>query len=157
MPVHEPIPADALALLQQRFGFVEIPPEGPFVPPERLLELATALKDELGFRMFLYVAATHFPAAGEQPERIRVAYRLRRCGKGTGTVPFRIEVTPDESLPSLAGVFAGADWQEREQYDMVGVHFSGHPDLRRLLMSEDWVGHPLRKDYALTTPHFPWR
>jgi NADH-quinone oxidoreductase subunit C len=72
-------------------------------------------------------------------------------------VPFRVEVTPDQAVPSLAGVFAGADWQEREQFDMVGVRFSGHPDLRRLLMSEDWEGHPRRKDYAIDTPHFPWR
>jgi NADH-quinone oxidoreductase subunit C len=54
-------------------------------------------------------------------------------------------------------VFVGADWQEREQFDLVGVHFAGHPDLRRLMMPEDWVGHPLRRDYAIDTPHAPWR
>jgi len=155
MPVHEPIPADALALFA-RLGLNEIPPEGPVVPPDRLVELARGLKD-LGYLMFLYVAATHLPAGGEQPERLRVAYRLRRCGKRGGSVPFRVEVAPADPVPSLAAVFAGADWQEREQFDMVGVRFSGHPDLRRLLMSEDWEGHPLRKDYAIDTPHFPWR
>jgi len=155
MPVHEPIPAEALALFA-RLGIAEAPAEGPFVPLDRLVELAQGLKD-LGYLMFLYVAATHFPAQGERAERYLVAYRLRRCGPGSATVPFRVEVTPDQAVPSLAGVFAGADWQEREQFDMVGVRFSGHPDLRRLLMSEDWEGHPLRKDYAIDTPHFPWR
>ncbi|MSP92691.1 MAG: NADH-quinone oxidoreductase subunit C, partial [Myxococcales bacterium] len=46
---------------------------------------------------------------------------------------------------------------EREQYDLVGVRFGGHPDLRRLMMDEDWPGHPLRKDYAIETSHAPWR
>lgn len=50
-------------------------------------------------------------------------------------------------VPSVSGVWAIADWHERETYDLVGIHFSGHPNLRRILCPEDWVGHPLRKDY----------
>ena len=50
-------------------------------------------------------------------------------------------------LPSLTGLWGSADWHEREVYDLIGVWFTGHPDLRRILLSEDWVGHPLRKDY----------
>lgn len=50
-------------------------------------------------------------------------------------------------VPSVAGVWAIADWHEREAYDLVGIHFTGHPNLRRILCPEDWVGHPLRKDY----------
>ena len=60
-------------------------------------------------------------------------------------------------VPRLYPLFAGADWQEREQYDLVGVIFEGHPDLRRLMMPEDWDGHPLRKDYAIDTRVAPWR
>jgi NADH-quinone oxidoreductase subunit C len=50
-------------------------------------------------------------------------------------------------VPSVSGVWAIADWHEREAFDLVGINFTGHPDLRRILCAEDWVGHPLRKDY----------
>ena len=59
--------------------------------------------------------------------------------------------------PSMVPVWVGADWQERVQYDLVGARFEGHPDLRRIMMPEDWKGHPLRRDYPIDTPHFPWR
>lgn len=56
----------------------------------------------------------------------------------------------DEPIPSVTDLWAGADWYERELYDLFGVKFEGHPDLKRILMPDDWKGHPLRKDYALT-------
>jgi NADH-quinone oxidoreductase subunit C len=52
------------------------------------------------------------------------------------------------SVPSLVSIWRTADWHEREAFDLVGVYFEGHPDLRRILLPEDWVGHPLRKDYV---------
>lgn len=61
-----------------------------------------------------------------------------------------VHVPRDAKLPSVTDLWAGADWYERELYDLFGVHFEGHPDLKRILMPDDWIGHPLRKDYALT-------
>ena len=63
----------------------------------------------------------------------------------------------DTHCPSVTDVWRGADWMERECYDMFGVIFDGHPDLRRILLPQDWEGHPLRKDYAVDTPHAPYR
>ncbi len=87
----------------------------------------------------------------------QIATVLRRPTRDSSQICWRVRLGPDEELPTLFEVFAGADWQEREQFDLVGVRFAGHPDLRRLMLPEDWGGHPLRKDYAIDTPHPPWR
>ena len=69
------------------------------------------------------------------------------CGVALGLwlAPARAGDLPD--VPSVTGIWRVADWHEREVYDLCGVWFTGHPDLRRILLSEDWEGHPLRKDY----------
>jgi len=126
-----------------------------------VVRLARALKDQLGYQFFVYCAAAHIPAVEDEEnpvhEHFVVAYRVRRLGRKTGTASFQVRVPVKETTPSLVQVFAGADWQEREQYDLVGVVFEGHPDLRRIMMPEDWPGHPLQRDYSIDTPHHPWR
>ena len=147
-------PQDVTALLAERFGVTDLPPEGPEIPRDRLLELAKALKD-LGFTFFVGCTAVHYPAADPNPDRSMVWYRVRRL---PGDVfAFRVYCPTGEAVPSLVSVWAGADWQEREQYDLVGTVFSDHPDLRRIMLPEDWEGHPLRRDYAIETRHAPWR
>jgi len=78
-------------------------------------------------------ASQHLPA-GVKPEEVRLKVFLPRDGALT--------------IPSLYGLFRGADWQERETFDMFGIRFEGHPHPKRLLMPEDWKGFPLRKDYV---------
>jgi NADH-quinone oxidoreductase subunit C len=77
-------------------------------------------------------------------------------------VPFNVTVRTrlpkdDSTCPSLAAVYRGANWMEREGFDMFGIRFDGHPDLRRILLPDDWQGHPLLKSYDIDTPHPPYR
>jgi len=167
-------PADAVALASERFGLDICDMEGPEVGRDQVVALATALKEELEFTFFVYVVSVHFlpveavPADEEKgteaieavPDRTIVHYRVRRLAtadRGTDTFAFRVVVPTGETTPTLSGVWIGADWQEREQFDLVGTVFADHPDLRRIMMPEDWPGHPLRREYAIETSHFPWR
>ncbi len=154
-----------VSLLRERFGLAvdaEPPPEGFVLAREQHVELARTLK-ALGYTSYLYVVASHWLATAAKgavpadPEHYEVATGLRTVGAGTHVARWRVRLEMDQPLDSLVPLFAGADWQEREQYDLLGVVFAGHPDLRRLMMPEEWVGHPLRKDYAIETGHLPWR
>jgi NADH-quinone oxidoreductase subunit C len=151
---------DVMELLTQRFSANCELDGPPLVAPEHHLPLARTLRDELGYRIFGFVIASHHPATtsdGENFDRVRVVYGLRTVGVNTQLASWQLEVAVGNSVPSLVDFFAGADWQEREQYDLVGIGFEGHPDLRRLMLPEDWKGHPLRKDYAIDTEVAPWR
>jgi len=139
---------------------------GPVVASTQVLELAQALHDD-GFTFFVTCVSIHREAVeadeegqGALPDRTEVCYRLRKlptATRKTESISFRVIVPTGDSTPSLAGIWVGADWNEREQFDLVGTVFAGHPDLRRIMMPEDWPGHPLRRDYAIETAHFPWR
>lgn len=155
-------------LLREKFGVegepeAPLPDDGALVAREHHLALAKALQ-AAGWRLYVTCAATHFPAVpgkkptdATTPECFEVATVLRSVGAGSHIARWRVKLAAEETIDSLVRVFVGADWQEREQFDLVGVVFAGHPDLRRLMMPEDWVGHPLRRDYAIDTPHAPWR
>ena len=137
---------------------------GLWVPASKHHALAELLVEH-GYRLYVTVVASHWPEQPAskknpqpEPEHLQVATVLRDPNKdATATFSWRVKLAMAEELDSLVDLFAGAAWQEREQFDLVGVRFAGHPDLRRLMMPEDWVGHPLRKDYAIDTPHHPWR
>jgi NADH-quinone oxidoreductase B subunit len=152
VPAPEPAPASALPP-------TSAPASAPVIGVAQHVDLARRLRSQ-GYTQLVYVVATHFPAktgAKPQPERFELAYALRTPGRGSSLAAWRLELAPEQAAPSLAGVFAGADWQEREQYDLLGVRFDGHPDMRRILLPDAWSGHPLRKDYASDTACPPWR
>jgi NADH-quinone oxidoreductase subunit B/C/D len=152
-----PLNTELVELLRDRFGVTEIPANAPpVVAAEKHLELAATLQ-KMGYRQFLFVAATHRPAKEGSEDLCEVAYGLRTVGPGTKEALWQIRVPAAQSVASLVPLFAGADWQEREQYDLVGVKFAGHPDLRRIMLSDDWVGHPLRRDYPADKECAPWR
>jgi NADH-quinone oxidoreductase B subunit len=155
--------ADFEALLKE-LGVAELPKEGPpLIPSSQHLELARRLK-ALGYVQYVSVVATHWKAgtgrkgadAGE-PEHFEVVTVVRTIGKGSRTASWAVRLKPSEPLLTLSGIYAGADWQEREQYDLVGVPFAGHPDLRRLMMMENYPHHPLRRDFKSDAPLAPWR
>ena len=118
------------------------------VDRERLLDTLRALRDDPELRLdFLSdVSCTDWP--GRDP-RIWMAYHLASW-EHFHRVRVKVGLSGDDlRIPSAVEVFPAADWQEREVYDFFGVTFNGHPDLRRILMPEEWEGHPLRKDHPL--------
>ena len=109
-------------------------------------ELARFCKDELGFSFLLDVSGVdHF---GEEP-RFEVVYELYQFEHGDH-LRLKISVSEDDlEVPTVSDVWATADWHEREAYDMYGIKFSGHPDLRRILMWDGYPFYPMRKDFPL--------
>ncbi|MEE9172671.1 MAG: NADH-quinone oxidoreductase subunit C [candidate division NC10 bacterium] len=85
---------------------------------------------------------------GKQEPRFEVVYNLYSIPR-RDRIRLKIRVPEDTEVPSVVRVWPTANWHEREVFDMFGVRFTGHPDLRRILMPEDWEGHPLRKDYPV--------
>ena len=117
------------------------------VKREKLVEVALILRDVLKFEMCMGVSGVHYP---ENLGRELVAvYPLLSM---TNNRRIRLEVSVPDSdahIPSLVEVWAGNNWHERETFDMFGIIFDSHPGLTRILMPDDWAGHPQRKDYAL--------
>lgn len=118
------------------------------VARDEIETVATFLRDDAKCRFvcFIDICGADYP---EREERFDVVYHLLSPGLNQR---IRLKVTTDETtpVPSLIGVFPAADWFEREAYDLYGILFSGHPDLRRLLTDYGFQGHPLRKDFPLT-------
>ena len=148
------------------------------VKPEKLVEAATHLRDELGKNFLSAVTAVDHLGYGEAvagyfgtergrdvnspgswgapmtveqpPKRFAVRYHLAHVGEGPiERVRLQVWLDDGQEVPSVVSVWPTADWHEREQYDLMGIHFAGHPNLRRLIMPTDWAGHPLRKDYPI--------
>jgi NADH-quinone oxidoreductase subunit C len=162
-------PADIIAILEERFGPAvtgkKLDTIDPWVvvDPGRLVEICALLRDDprLRFDLLNCISGVDYletdpkkaPKAGFEPH-LEIVYHLssfshrhrfvlklilpRWKGGVEGQLP---------EVPSVSGVWGTADWHERETYDLCGVMFTGHPDLRRILLAEDWEGYPLRKDY----------
>lgn len=120
------------------------------VPPARLTELLTVLKTRCGFDMLAELGGTDYLGyPGRTRPRFEVHYVLRNTRTTERLVVKAGVDDPDPTLPSSVPLWPGADWMEREVFDMFGICFGGHPDLRRILMPEEFAAFPLRKDYPL--------
>jgi NADH-quinone oxidoreductase subunit D/NADH-quinone oxidoreductase subunit C/D len=117
--------------------------EGYIVQPEKLLEVATALRDEMGYDYLSSLTGVDYQPDG----KMEVVYHLYRSTGGGALVLKAQTPREDAVVPSLVSVYPGAEFQEREAWDLLGIRFEGHPDLRRILMWEGFAGHPLRKDW----------
>jgi NADH-quinone oxidoreductase subunit C len=140
----------ALQALQEQFGLSSTEFRGQYtvlIQPDQLLPVCQLLRDAFGFDLLAgQTAVDYWP----QPDpRFHIVYQLRSI-RHEIRLSLRLPVSGlRPSLPSLVTLYPNANWHEREIWDMFGVCFEGHPDLRRLLMPADWEGHPLRKDYPL--------
>jgi NADH-quinone oxidoreductase subunit C len=108
---------------------------------EQIEPVARFLKEELGYRLPACASGV------DRIERFEVVYHLMSLETNQF---FGLKVKlpkEDPRMPTLTGVWKGVDWHEREIFDLLGVIFDGHPDLRRILLPDDWEGHPLRKDF----------
>jgi NADH-quinone oxidoreductase subunit C len=143
-----------------------------------LVEACAFLRDELGFDMLVDIAATDYlgwgapgvsgyigtaqgrnlnrpmtqglqALPGPKPKRFALNYHLLAIRPGAPRVRVQLWLDDGESVPSVVPLWPGADWFEREAWDMMGILVEGHPHLERLIMDEDWEGHPLRKDYPI--------
>ena len=118
-----------------------------FIKAARLVDVAKILRDQLRFEMCVGVNGIHFPE--ETSRELHAVYSLLSI---TRNQRIRLEVCVSEKdphIPSVVDVWAGANWHERETYDMFGIVFDNHPGLTRILMPDDWAGFPQRKDYPL--------
>jgi NADH-quinone oxidoreductase subunit C len=148
------------------------------VDPARLVEACTHLRDDEGFNFLSDISAADYLGWGEKgvsgyigtaagrdihtpmtegyqatpaakPKRFSMSYHLLSVSDNPRRVRVQVWLDDNEPVASVIGVWPTADWHEREAWDMLGINVTGHPNLKRILMDDDWEGHPLRKDYPI--------
>jgi NADH-quinone oxidoreductase subunit C len=146
----------ALPAASSRMQAVEAPDGMPTiaVATDALVETSRVLRDDPALRFAVLLDLVPIDFHPREP-RFEISYLLVCPGSsGFGETPKRLRMKvqvsgSDPRVPTLSGVWAAANWAERETYDFYGIHFEGHPDLRRILMPDDWEGFPMRKDYPV--------
>jgi NADH-quinone oxidoreductase subunit C len=143
-----------LSVLQQKFGAELL--ESSFrdnrrvdVPAAKLFDLLSSLKSDHGFDMLIDLTAVDYLEYEGATDRFGVLYMLLNMTSGERLIVRTTVNMPDPKLPTVYSLWRGCDWLEREVFDMFGIVFEGHPDLRRILMPEEFTSFPLRKDYPL--------
>jgi NADH-quinone oxidoreductase subunit C len=115
-------------------------------PAGRVIQALTLMRDKFGFAQLIDLCGVDYP---ERPMRFDVVYHLLSLTKNQ-RLRLKVQTDEDTAVPTVTGVFPCADWYEREAFDMYGIFFEGHPDLRRILTDYGFHGHPLRKDFPMT-------
>jgi NADH-quinone oxidoreductase subunit C len=125
------------------------------IEPARIVDVCNFLRDdpETSFNYLSDLTCVHYPMRQETP--LEVVYNLYSIGRNE-RVRLKVSITETSGVDSVTAVWPTANWMEREVYDLFGVNFKNHPDLRRILLPPDWEGHPLRKDYPLEFIENAW-
>jgi NADH-quinone oxidoreductase subunit C len=122
------------------------------VEPSIVSELLQILRDREQFDYCVDVTAVHYPEREKQFDLIWILYSFARNER----IRVKTMIADGETAPSVVSIWATANWLEREVFDMFGIRFDGHPDLKRILLPDGWKGHPLRKDYGIIQQDQEW-
>ena len=123
------------------------------VKPDAAIPVIEFLKEQAGYDYLVDVTAVHWPKrTGEEFDLVYILYSFARNDR----IRVKAKIADGYKPASAVPVHLTANWLEREVFDMFGIEFAGHPDLRRILMPDDWKGHPLRKDYSIVTMDEGW-
>jgi NADH-quinone oxidoreductase subunit C len=156
-PVPVPWDSPLVTRLKRRYGsgiepFTYLGQNYMVVDRSLLPELLQVLRDEEQFGYCVDVTAVHYPKREKQFDVIWILYAFSRKER----IRIKTMIADGETVPSVTPIWATANWLEREAYDMFGIKFDGHPDLKRILLPEGWKGHPLRKDYGIIQQDQEW-
>ena len=122
------------------------------VEPSIVSEVLQILRDREQFDYCVDITAVHYPDREKQFDLIWILYSF----PGNERIRVKTMIADGESVTSAVSVWATANWLEREVYDMFGIRFDGHPDLKRILLPDGWKGYPLRKDYGIIQQDQEW-
>jgi len=155
-PTPQPWESEMVARLKTQFG-ASIREASTYlgqnylvVDPTSILEICGVLRDAEQYNMLADLTAADYP---KKPERFEVIYQLYSFPRNER---LRVKAATAEKIASVVDIWKAANWLEREAYDMFGVIFEGHPDLRRILLPEEWQGFPLRKDHHILQQDDQW-
>jgi len=130
--------------IRQKFSYVELDErQNIIVPADKLLELMKGLKDEFAFDFLTNETAVDYP----EESKLEMVYNLNSICHGYTVMVKACVARDNPEVPSLFPIWGGANWQEREIYDLLGIVFTGHPNLKRILLDDRFDGYPLRKDF----------
>jgi len=144
--------------LKDEFGekvseFISFQGQPAFVAqPDAAHDILESLRDFHEFDYLVDVTAVHWPKREPAFDIIYILYSFSRNER----IRIKAEIAEGERPQSSAAIYPGANWLEREVFDMFGVRFAGHPDLKRILLPDEWTGHPLRKDYSINQMDNRW-
>jgi NADH-quinone oxidoreductase subunit C len=122
------------------------------VEPAIVFELLQILRHGEQFDYCVDITAVHYPEREKQFDLVWILYSFSRNER----IRLKIMIADGQSVPSAVPIWATANWLEREVFDMFGIRFDGHPDLKRILLPDGWKGHPLRKDYGIIQQDQEW-